>query len=566
MPLPIYFDAYAVINPRVNKHHAAQWSLSHLNMQMQQASISGALVQSTQSVLTDPMRGNVNLSQQLTDQPNLLPVWNFLPGGWDESPPAETLPALLRSHNVRAVTLSPQDNNWSLRSVTSRPLLTALAQSGLPLLLCSDQLKDHAELEWFLECFPDWPIVLTSAVWRDQRKVLPMLEAFGNLHLTFDRFQVNLGLEQLVERGYEDRLLFGTNAPTMSMGAHRTYIDYAQISDVARQKIAGGNLARLLGVELPSPPPDHCGDPLIEAAMHGRPMPTPVIDFHVHVLDEGGNSGGGDSRLYAGGPTALREHFDRLGVCGANLLSWTGPASCDAVGGNRCLTDALNKFPDTYWGAPTIDPAHQSLDQMSAQIQRVYADPRMLGMKPYPRYGLWYDHPRYEPWWAFGEQHRLYALLHINDYNFEQVDYVAKRYPNVRWVIAHCGSSFGFADSAIALANKYSNVYLEITYTSVYAGIIEYLVAGAGADRVLYGSDAAMRDPRQQLGWVVYADPETAIKKNILFHNALAVIEPCARRLAPIQALVEQYRGHDCLPLSEDRVSLAHRSADTSRA
>ena len=46
---------------------------------------------------------------------------------------------------------------------------------------------------------------------------------------------------------------------------------------------------------------------------------------------------------------------------------------------------------------------------------------------------------------------------------------------------------------------------LEITYTTVTRGMIEFLVAEIGADRVLYGSDLPMRDPSPQLGWVAYA-------------------------------------------------------------
>ena len=78
---------------------------------------------------------------------------------------------------------------------------------------------------------------------------------------------------------------------------------------------------------------------------------------------------------------------------------------------------------------------------------------------------------------------------------------------------------------------KHPNVYAEITLTPVTAGIIEYLVKNAGADRVLYGSDLPMRDPRQQLGWVVYSRLPVAVKKKILAQNALQMLAPCLQRL-----------------------------------
>ena len=78
---------------------------------------------------------------------------------------------------------------------------------------------------------------------------------------------------------------------------------------------------------------------------------------------------------------------------------------------------------------------------------------------------------------------------------------------------------------------KHPNVYAEITLTPVTAGIIEYLVKHAGPDRVLYGSDLPMRDPRQQLGWVVYSRLPVAVKEQILAKNALKMLAPCLKRL-----------------------------------
>ena len=48
------------------------------------------------------------------------------------------------------------------------------------------------------------------------------------------------------------------------------------------------------------------------------------------------------------------------------------------------------------------------------------------------------------------------------------------------------------ADHAIAKAKKHPNFIAEITLTSVPCGVIDYLVEGCGADRVVYGSDQPM--------------------------------------------------------------------------
>ena len=57
------------------------------------------------------------------------------------------------------------------------------------------------------------------------------------------------------------------------------------------------------------------------------------------------------------------------------------------------------------------------------------------------------------------------------------------------------------------------NVVLELTYTTLTRGMVEYLVREVGADKVLYGSDLPMRDPSPQLGWVTYAQFPKKIKQ-----------------------------------------------------
>jgi len=42
----------------------------------------------------------------------------------------------------------------------------------------------------------------------------------------------------------------------------------------------------------------------------------------------------------------------------------------------------------------------------------------------------------------------------------------------------------------------------------------------AGEDRIVYGSDLPMRDPRQQLGWVVFSRLSQRAKERILWRNA----------------------------------------------
>ena len=116
-------------------------------------------------------------------------------------------------------------------------------------------------------------------------------------------------------------------------------------------------------------------------------------------------------------------------------------------------------------------------------------------------------------------------MLHRTLGDFSEVETLAEKYPRVTWIIAHSAMSFEVADGAMEVVRKYSNVLLDITYTSVPGGIIDYMADGVGADRIVYGSDLPMRDPRPQFGWVVYSRLPVEDKQKILGGNARALLQ-----------------------------------------
>lgn len=528
---PVFFDAWTQIGPRPHKHAAEQWSLPHLLEEMEHCSISAALVSHTQSVAYDPMYGNLALSDQLKPHPYLHAVWNVMPGGTGEFPEPDELIGLLRAHGVKVVSIHPKTNYWGPFLPCAEALFRMLEREAVPVVVIREEIGDYRLLQELLTLYPRLPLILTGIPWNDQRFILPLLAKHRNLHITFERFQIHWGLEDLVARGCEDQLLYASQAPLRSMGAHRAYIDYAELPLATRQKIAGGNLARLLGGMQPPVARENAQeDAFMASARLG--LPIPHIDLHMHILDEGLNGAGGSFRMHNGGPKGVFKLLQRLGCIGGGLMSWNGTVGADTVAGNRCTIAALDAAPPGFWGLGSFDAQHYTEEEVAEQAAQLYScDPRFIGMKPYWIQGVEYSHPCYAQWWEYGNEHRLYALIHRVRNDFEEIDFLAAKYPDIRWVVAHCGADFSTADMAIESARKHRNVYLEITLTPTYLGVIDYLVAGAGEDRVIYGSDLPMRDPRQQFGWVVYSRLSEVAKRAVLLENARAVIAPCLPRL-----------------------------------
>jgi predicted TIM-barrel fold metal-dependent hydrolase len=532
MSLPVYVDGFTRIGPRPKKHPEHAWKLSHLLAEMDHCSISGAMVSYTMAVSYDPMRGNRELSAMLAPYPYLRPIWNVIPAATDEFPPPGELDKLLRDHDVRAVSINPKTNAWDWLASSSGDLFAYLQDRRLLTMLDKPEMASWRELEVFLQQYPDLPLLLTGAWWSEQRYLLPLLARYPNLHLSFDSFQIHYGIEYLEGKGLGRQMCFASNAPLMSMGAHRTFVDYADISAEAKSRVASGNLLRLLG-DLPTPAErlNANEDAYMAAARRGEPLPVPVIDLHMHILHPGLNCAGGGYRMDRGGPDGVFPLLERLGVKGGGFMSWNGTVSGDSVPGNQAVVTALDLAPPGYFGLPTFDTLHYTQDELARLIPEAYSDPRMVGMKPYQVYGVEYTHPAYDIWWRYGNEHSLYALIHRTRNDCQELDVLAPKYPRVRWVIAHCGSDYHTADKVIECCKRNPNVFAEITLTPVTQGIIDYLVAGCGADRVIYGSDLPMRDPRQQLGWVVYSKLPLDIKRKVLCENALAVVRPGAGKL-----------------------------------
>jgi len=524
MPLT-FFDAYTRYGPVQLQHGKHPWSLKHLVDELDHCSISAALVCNTGQIVYDPMFENRRLLDDLAAYDWLHPLWNVYPHYLGSIPEPTKLIKEMRDSNVRAVTIHPTTDNWNPLSRPSEPLMRELEREQV--LTIIDQMAElrPEPLEALLQKFPKLPVLIRSVSWDSQNHIIPLLVTYPNLHISFDKFQINYGIERLSELGCDDQMIFSSNAPQMSTGAHRIYVDYAGVSQTVRKKVAAGNLCRLLDIPIPPERENKDEDELMAEARRGEPLSAMVLDMHAHILDEGLHTAGGRG-MYKGGPKGTYDLAQRMGVDGIGLMSWNGTVGAHAEDGNRCTTAAVDAYPEFFWGLGTFDTARRSEAELQQQMEELFADKRFIGLKPYTRYGIPYDDPRYDVWWRFGNERKLYALLHpVRGYVPTEFDSVCPRFPDMTVLAAHVGGSYQYADYAIELARKYPNFHAEITYTPVCGGIIDYLVEGCGADRVVYGSDLPMRDPRQQLGWCIFSRLPLDQKKLVIGGNGKRIID-----------------------------------------
>ena len=101
---------------------------------------------------------------------------------------------------------------------------------------------------------------------------------------------------------------------------------------------------------------------------------------------------------------------------------------------------------------------------------------------------------------------------------------LAERFTNVNWILAHAGNKELGRIDAVEAAKACPNIFLETCTSYGDHGSIEFLVEGAGADRVLYGSDMPLMDARIQVGRIVTADISDNAKRQVLGLNAIRLL------------------------------------------
>ncbi|MDX1548569.1 MAG: amidohydrolase family protein [Rhodothermales bacterium] len=250
--------------------------------------------------------------------------------------------------------------------------------------------------------------------------------------------------------------------------------------------------------------------------------------------------GGGYVAMPHGDAEHMIRRNRRLGIDRFCCSSWIG-IWIDYRRGNELIHDLTRRYPDDVIGYATIDP--KKCDDLAADVRRCHDVYGFPGLKPYnPRVGLPYNSPLYDPWYEKGNALGGFVKLHqtaLGDDYLDEIADLAGRFPNMRYLLAHSAWTWGVARERAAFAHAHPNVYLDLTFTSVLHGVVEYFVEEGLADRVLFCTDAPMRDPIPQFGWVVYSRIPEAARAQILGGNMLRVL---AHAGVDVSGLEQRYR------------------------
>ncbi|MGQ9632261.1 MAG: amidohydrolase family protein [bacterium] len=253
----------------------------------------------------------------------------------------------------------------------------------------------------------------------------------------------------------------------------------------------------------------------MERARKGLPLEgTRIIDAHGH-LGEYFNF-----HIPQSGAEGMIRVMDRLGIDQICVSAHTA-LSADYRRGNDAVASAIRSFPGRFVGYAVINPNYP--DDVGAELERCFDE---LGMRLIKLHPALHKYPltgkNYEPVWDYARRRGCAILIHTwkGDANCDLKEFslIAAENPEIPLICGHAGGP-GASEEAISMAQRYPNVYIDLTGSYNRWGAVEEFVRGVGADRVLYGSDMPFLAAGGGLGKVVYAKIDDAAKRKILGGN-----------------------------------------------
>ncbi len=235
-----------------------------------------------------------------------------------------------------------------------------------------------------------------------------------------------------------------------------------------------------------------------------------VIDFHGHV-------GRWDHLLMVDDPRKILRAMDAAGIDRACVFNIFHP---DSAHGNDLTAAFVAKNPERFTGFAYVSPLLP--ERMGPELERAIDQLGFRAIKLYSPYTPYeYNHPVWDPVYQFAHERGLAILAHTgSDAEPRYLGEAAARFPGAQFVAGHAGNTAQYRQQCIEAAQQCANFFLETCSTFRTPGAIEELVAGAGAERVLYGSDLPLMDPRPQLGKIITASISEAEKRLVLGENA----------------------------------------------
>lgn len=522
-----YIDTNSGLGRSAFKEERIPYKSESLLDEMSYYRVHASLVYSLEARDYSFVKGNNELLRRINKSNRLFGIATVIPSIQYELNIGYKYFDDLLKKGIKGFKLYPKSHNYQFSPFIIEYLAKYMIDKDIPLVLDLEEIN-WIGLEENLKAFPELKILLCNTSWAVNRDLFPLLEEYENLYFDISSNQANDILETTKKHFGTDRVVFGTAYPNKVIGALKALIEYSKLDEDEKDNISFKNAAKLFKIEksdiLLYKEQDCKLDSIARIVDNGKPLnDLLVIDSHTHLVDKD-HFTVSDVPMINGDEDCLIKKMDSLGIDKIIISPWEG-IKTDGVSSNKTSLSAIRKYKDKIEVYATFNPNY--IEDLESTIDIYHEKHKFIGLKPY-----WTMHKidlldeKYRKWFEYGNKNKLIMLVHSGkEHIAKKVGILSEMYKDMSFLLAHTGISYEVARWNTDIAKKRDNVYLEITYTNLTNGIIEYMVEQVGADKVLFGTDMPMRDPAPQLAWVAYAKISIEDKKKILGENMAKIIK-----------------------------------------
>lgn len=218
----------------------------------------------------------------------------------------------------------------------------------------------------------------------------------------------------------------------------------------------------------------------------------------------------------------------KVGLLGTYSFHGYDPTPEGVLACNTHAARIVERYPAQAYSFCYLNPAHDPAF-IRAELDRCVGDYGMKGIK------LWIAvnarDPRLDVVMEGARRHNLPVLHHAwykstgyvyNESTPADVRNLALRFPDVPIIMAHLN---GCGVRGVLDIKALPNVYIDTSGSQPDAGFTEFAVEQLGAARILFGSDAPIRDYAVQLAKVTGARISDTDRQQILGGNAIRLLK-----------------------------------------
>jgi predicted TIM-barrel fold metal-dependent hydrolase len=251
-PAPLgLFDANVYLGPLWARPPSPARDVPGLLATMDAYGLERALVTHSLAKWHHPPVGNAALMAAIAGEARLAACWVVMPSAGGEVPPEHEQVDHLLAAGARAARLCPVAHRLSLEPWEVDPLLEALAERRVPLLVDMDNrhwrdVRPWRFLEWACRAHPTLPLVLLREGQANFRTLYPLMERCPNLILETSFLQGQNALAYIAGKWGAHRLVYGSGLPVWDPGLPISGLAYGGLDADATSRVGAGTLQALL--------------------------------------------------------------------------------------------------------------------------------------------------------------------------------------------------------------------------------------------------------------------------------------------------------------------------------